>query len=313
MSIIAPMLRKQTTFAFKAETTTGTEISLSASDGTTIVYDGDVEQDVEFNKRQGQGSLSQHVGIVGAQMANVKLTTDFPGSGTAANAPSYESLLLAAGLSVSASTTRIYSPATGSGSMTTLTCARYLDGKKYAARGVAMNFTMKGESGKHVSVEWEGKGAWIDPIATAMITPTYVVTPVPPRLVSATFTIGGTSYLSRSFEFTPNNVISVRRDMGSLVGVHSAVITDRDPTFTCDVEASTSKIWHSDLTAGTTAAISLAIGTSAGNTWTLAIPVAQLAANPEKIDIDGVAGYKLTFQCARNSAVGDDEFTLTHS
>lgn len=313
MSILAPMLRKQQVFAAKAETTTGTPIALAAADGTTVIYDAEIEQDDDFNQRPGQGSLDMHEGIIGAQVANVKFSSELVGSGTAASAPSFESILLASGLGVAVASTRVYTPVTGSSSYTSLTCGHYIDGVFYSAAGVTLDFTLKGDSGKQVMFDWTGKGRWIDPSAVALITPTYVISPIPPRLVSATFTIGGTQYISRSFEFAMQNTIAVRRDGGSAGGVHSTVITGRNPTWSMDVEASTSKLWHTDYTAGTTAALSIAIGSVAGNIWTGAAPKVQLMAPPSKIDIEGVLGYRLKFGVVRNSSAGDDAFSWTHS
>lgn len=314
MSIIAPMLLKQQVGAFKAETTTGTEASLSASDGTTAQFNLDITQDTEFNQRSGQNSLDKLAGIVGAQVAKVKTTTELVGSGTAATGPSWEPLLLASGLLATAGTGSVsYTPITGYTSMTSLTFGQWIDGRKYGSRGTTLNMTMKGESGKQVMVDWEGSGAWITPTNQANITPTFLTSPIPPRLVSSTFTIDATQYISRSFEFGLNNTIAVRKDTGSLVGVHSTAITDRDPYLKVDVEANSAKDWFADYAAGATAAASIVIGATTGNIWTLTVPKMQQSAPPEKIDIDGVAGYTLTFGLLRNAAAGDDSFSLVQS
>lgn len=314
MAIIAPMLMKQQVGAFKAETTTGTEISLSASDGTTALFGLEISQDTEFNARNGQNSLDKLPGIVGAQVAKVKVTTELVGSGTGNTSPSWESLILAAGCAgANGGSTVTYTPVTGSSNMASLTFGHWIDGRKYGARGVTLNMTMKGESGKQVMIDWEGSGAWIIPTNQANITPTFLTTPIPPRLVSATFTVDTVAYISRGFEFNLNNTIAVRKDVGSLVGVHSTVVTDRNPTLTFDVEANSTKDWFADYAAGATASASIVIGAVAGNIWTLTNPKMQQSAPPEKIDIDGVAGYKLTFGLLRNAVAGDDSFSLVQS
>ncbi len=308
MAIIAPMLMKQQVGAFKTETTTGAEIALAAADGTNALFDLDISQDTEFNQRNGQNSLDKLAGIVGAQVAKVKVTTELVGS--SGGAPAWEPLLLAAGMSAASTT---YTPITGSTNMVTLTFGHYVDGRKYGARGVTLNMTMKGDAGKQVMIEWEGSGAWLAPTNVANITPTFITSPIPPRLVSATFTVDTVQQISRSFEFGLGNTIAVRKDTGSAVGVHSTCITDRDPYITFDVEANGTKDWHADYTAGATAAASVVIGTVTNNIWTLTIAKMQQKAPPEKIDIDGVAGYKLTFQCIRNSVAGEDCFSLSMS
>jgi hypothetical protein len=311
MSIIAPMLLKQQVGAFKAETTTGTEISLAASDGTTALFNLDISQDTEFNQRSGQNSLDKLAGIVGAQVAKVKVTTELVGSGSAGTAPSWEPLILAAGTAVTNNGTSVtYAPVTGSTNMTSLTFGQWIDGRKYGARGVTLNMTMKGDSGKQVMVDWEGSGGWITPTNQANITPTFVTSPIPPRLVSATFQIDSTNYISRGFEFGLGNTIAVRKDTHSAAGVHSTAITDRDPYLEFDVEADSTKDWYADYAAGATAAASIVIGSTAGNIWTLTIPKMQQSQPPEKIDIDGVAGYKLHFGLLRNAVAGDDSFSL---
>ncbi|HEY1189525.1 MAG TPA: phage tail tube protein [Gemmata sp.] len=304
MAIIAPSLLKQSVFGSKVETTTGTEISLAAADGTAIMYDADIEHDAEFNQRQGQGSLDQHEGIPGAFVATVRGTGELQGSGST-NAGNLDRYLLASGFAVSVGTSRVYTPVTGASDMTSLTCGKWVDGRKYCARGVTFDFVMRGESAKQVMIEYTGKGGWVAPADEANIAPTYVITPVPPRLQAATFTIGGTAYISRGFELGMQNVIAVRRDFGSPNGVHSTAVTDRNPYIQFDVEAG-SKDWYADYAAGATAAGSIVIGEDEGNTFRITVPKMQQVQPPQKIDIDGVAGYTLRFQCVRNSAAGDD-------
>lgn len=309
MAIIAPMLMKQQVGAFKTETTTGAEIALAAADGTNPIFNLDISQDTEFNQRSGQNSLDKLAGIVGAQVAKIKLSTELVGSGSG-SAPVWDPLLLAAGMSASSTT---YTPITGSTNMVSLTFGHYIDGRKYGARGVTLNMTMKGEAGKQVMIDWEGSGAWLAPTNIANITPTFLTSPIPPRVVSATFTVDTVQQISRSFEFGLNNTIAVRRDTGSAAGVHSTVITDRDPYITFDVEANATKDWNADYTAGTISAASVVIGTVTNNIWTLTIAKMQLKVPPEKIDIDGVAGYKLTYGLLRNAVAGDDSFSLVQS
>lgn len=306
------MLLKQQVGAFKAEGTTGTEASLSASDGTTALFNLEITQDTEFNQRNGQNSLDKLAGIVGAQVGKVKVTTELVGSGTATGSPSWEGLILAAGCLVTTGSASVsYTPITGYSNMTSLTFGQWIDGRKFGVRGVTLNMTMKGESGKQVMIDWEGSGAWIVPTNQANITPTFLTSPIPPRLVSATFQIDSTSYVSRGFEFGLNNTIAVRKDTSSLAGVHSTAITDRNPYLKFDVEATAGKDWFADYAAGATAVASVIMGTSTGNIWTLACPKMQQSAPPEKIDIDGVAGYTLTFGLLRNAVAGDDSFSLT--
>jgi hypothetical protein len=312
MAILAPMLRKQQVFAFKSESTTGTAETLTAAEGTTIVFDPSIVQDTEFNRRQGQNSLDNHKGVIGAQVATVTLTTELVGSGTATSAFSWEPLLLAAGTQVATGTSRVYTPLTGGTNMTSLTVGHYRDGERLGARGCTFDFTMTGESGKQVMIQWQGKGGWIAPAVTANIAPTFVVSPIPPRLVSATFTIGGSSYIVRTFEFKANNTVTVRRDLLSAAGVHSTAVTDRNATFTCEVERSTSKDWHADYSASTEAAGVLVIGSSTGNQWRLSMPAMQLSEPPNDVDLDGVLGAKLVFELNRSAVAGDDSFSLAH-
>jgi hypothetical protein len=316
MAILAPMIIKQQVVSGKVETTTGTEIATAAADGTVVFFadEGCITLDDAFIERPGQGTSSMHEGTPGALVGSFKASSELRASGTGSTAANWEKYLLAAGFAATVGGSSItYNPVTGASNMTSLTLAHDIDGTKFGIRGTTLDFVMRGQSGEPVRIDWTGKGAWLDPTNRTLIAPTYVDTPIPPRFVSSTITIGGSAYIISGFEFGMGNVIAVRRDGGSANGVHSTAISDRKPYLQLEVEMATTKNWFTDFSTGATAAASIAIGGSAGNIWTLAMPKAQLMMPPEKISDNGVLRARLKFQGVRSTMVGDDELTLTQS
>jgi hypothetical protein len=310
MAVVHPLTTLQQVWAQKIETTTGTAISLSASDGTQNVFEPAITPDIPYKERRGQGpSYGRIKGTAGARGANVSFKYELHGTN---GTPLQLDTLKAAGFSVTSLTATKVS---GSATADTLTVGHYRDGSRFkSAAGCMFNLKMTGVQGEPVMVEATGKGVWQAPSTVAMIAPTYITT-IPPVLVSAVFTVGATAYTIPGFELDCGNNVILRPSINSAAGFIAAYITDHAPTFTISPEALAlgTKDWYADYVSGATAALSIVVGGSANNTVTITAPALQLISGIEDEDRDGVLADKLVFGLNKSAAAGDDELVIAYS
>jgi hypothetical protein len=302
MAVDIPLLRRRRVFAAKVETTTGTAISLSGTDGAFNAFEPEITPDIPFNRREGQGaSIDPITGVPGARGAKVKLMTDAYG---AATVPSWGVLLQAAGALL---TSRTYTFPTANINDTTLTMGFYQDGWLFQAAGCKLNWNLKGQNGQPAISTWEGTGLWQPPTAVALIAPTYPTT-IPPRVASMTLTIGGNTYKVSDFELDLGNEVVYREDVTDVTGYHAAAITNRNITFKVSPErvALGTQDWYAAYLAGTEVALNLVLGLSANNIITITAPKLQQAAPPEAGERNGIQVDNLTFEANRSAAAGDD-------
>jgi len=314
MSLDAPpLLTRKRNLAFALETTTNTPATLNAAAGVTNVFDPAVEYTTEVVERQAQGNLSPIAQGRGARAAKCTFETELVGSGTAATAPGWATLLTACGL-VSGSGA-VYSPSTGT--IQTVTLGLYQHGRLKTITGAMGTFVLTLKRGQKGRIKWTFSGIEQPPTETTQILPTYVST-VAPRC-GGTFTIGGVTYRAPDLEFDAGNVVVMREDLAGVdtasapTGYRSALITNRASKSKVAPEALSlsTQNWESFYQLGTTAAASIVVGSASGNQITIAIPVMELAANPKDSDRNGVLADNLEFLNLRNSSAGDDEYSIT--
>lgn len=305
----APLLSRNKKFAFKLETTTGTFISLGATNATTRVLNPSVNYDIELIEREDTESLSDPAAEFGARSAKVAFQTWMHGSGTSGSAPAWADLLKACGMTA---TSLAYAPNTGATDTLSFGCYYAGSRAKFAA-GAMGTAVFKLTRGQHTTIDWNFTGKYVAASASSLTTPTYD-TVIAPRTV-ATFTLGGTTYRVPEFEFDLGNTVILREDITDATGYRAAYITNRSPRIRVTPEASAlgTKDWYADMIAGTTSAGVLTVGSSAGNTIAFSFPKLQLLSPPNESDRNGMLVETLEFKPIRNSDAGNDEYTITFS
>jgi len=312
MAVIAPLLSKQAIFGAKLETTTGTPISLSASDCAFNIFDLKTTPTIENTERPGQSAWAPLPGVPGARSGTMEFRGEVVGLGSS-GVPAWGLLLQAAGFAVSSQT---YVPSTGSASYASLTMNHYLDGRLFQIFGaVCESLTIKGKAGQKADIDFKFKGVWSPPTSVALVTPTYP-TAIPPRVATATLTVGGTALVQvGEFEIAVENKVALREDVTTASGYHSAVITEQKIMFKVGVEAQALGT-RDDFAVhllGTTAALNLVVGSSANNILTVTAPALQLNKVPELGDRDGVLLDMLEYVSVRAVAAGDDNLQAVFS
>lgn len=312
MPITAPKLTRQILLAGKVETTTGTAIALSTSDATTVAFNSAIAYEIPAGDRRGQGvSLARIPQQPGAQSGTLEFSSELYGSGSAGVAPSWAKYLLAAGFAQSG-TNITYLPASGATNQTTLTVAVNKDGLQKQLAGVSMNWNLELRAGSIPMFRWNGLGKYVAATDTALLAPTYD-TVVGPKFQGATITFGGSNFSNVSeVTIACNNQLTLRQAAQDGTGYEAAYVTDRDITVTITDEAVAlaTQDWFVAHTNRTEYALSIAMGSTTGNTWTITAPKMQLRQSPEDAENNGIYQHRLTFQCNRSAAAGDDELQI---
>lgn len=304
------ILTRDRLIAAKIETTTGTAIALAAADGALNAFDLKIDATIPPTEREMQGSLTNLPQIPGPRQAKVGFRTEVYNA--AANPLSWSPLLLSCGFAVA---TGVYTPTTGN--LTTSTIGLY-EGAGAASRlkeaaGCMGNVKISGEYGKPAYFMWDFMGKWVAPTGVTRIAPTFPAV-IAPRCAAITLTIGGATYRAGKFEIDMGNKLSLRQDVTDVTGYRAAYIVDRHITIKIPAEAVTlaTHDFYADHLAGTTAAISIVIGSGANNVVTIAAPAAQLLNPPQMEDREGILLDSLEFLCTSTTA-DSGEFTITLS
>ncbi len=305
MALSAPLLTRIRVGQVKIEATKGTAESAGLTD--LLAFDVECNPTAPFQERKGSGKSLGHsaVGVIGERTGTCNFRVELREDGAADMDAGIKILLQCCGLDES---TKVYTPCSVHATLETCTIMVFMDGTKKVLRGCMGNFTIEGEAGKQIFLNFEFMGVWVAPTDAAL--PTFAPSAeLPLMLESATFTLGGESIKFNTFTFNAGNVLIPRADVDAVGGIAYYMIGDRDPTFECDAEFD--KIagfdYYGKWLAGTTAAVSLAMGA----TITLAIPKLQFREVPES-DRDGIATLDITGQCIHNAIdSGDDEYSIT--
>lgn len=307
-----PKLRRKQNLAFGAETTTGTPLSLSSSNGVTNIFNPQCEFNTETVERQSQGNLSPIMQGLGARAARLRFETELVGAGTSGGTPSWMPLFQACGCQFSSPNV---TPLTGS--IVTLTMGLYVDGRFRLVSGCQGTGVVKLRRGQQVRVAWDFMGVQQPTTDVSIITPTYVTTPVAPR-AGSTFTFATQSLRLADIDFDLGNQVILREDIGAVdsagnpTGYRNAYITNRKATMKFAPEAlpiatiDLANLYNTSVLS----ALSLQIGSTANNQFTLTAPKVQITEYPGMGDRQGLYVENITGLCTRNTPLGDDEWGI---
>lgn len=306
-------LTRRRALAFKVETTTGAQESLTASDAALDAIEPEIMFDDDSTERES-ASLSPRSRIPGAQSGTVEFRTYLAGAGITGT-PALVDLLTCCGLK---NTAGVLTPLTDTDVGNTGTFGLYKHGIFRSLFGVMLDVTFAGERGKPVECRFSGRGKRATgnthgPRDLAMITPSYQSV-IPPVLKGVTFTLGGNSYCIPGFELAFGNDVQLRECIQDATGYKAAQVVShqRRLTITPEAAALSTIDWYEVYEQGTELALNIVIGSEAHNTITIAAPKLQLAQPPGDEDANGFFRHNLVFQFNMDST-GDDEISITFS
>lgn len=311
-----PLLRRKRVLAAAVEVTTGpgTAETLEAADAAMNVYDAEIQADIEFTQRVGQGVFSPLPGRLGAYGGTATFRVELAGSGSDISpVPSWaSSLLTACGMYDDSDTYKLSSsmPAAAGSVPRTVTLGLYIDGLYRQMHGCMGNAVFTFTPGEVAMVDFTFTGLYSEPTDVAMLAPTYP-TVVPPRFASGTCTLGGSTIYPSQISIDLGNDVQLRPDATSASGYSYAYIADRRITGSMDLEAAlvADRNDWSNWTSLSEQALSIVVGSAGGNDITVAAPSLEIT-NVQTADRNGLEVNEISYQLNRSAAAGDDELTI---
>ncbi len=304
------MYTKKTTLYCKIETTSGTDVSPAVTDGV-IAYDVDLSIKADMKERNASNAdRSIYPNIRGKTSVELKFWIELKGSGTAGTAPKWGPLLKACDRleTANAGTNVIYSMA-----LVTTTCTIYvnIDGILHKIVGCAGDTEIDLTSGDIARLNFTISGVYV--LATDSVSAAITVDTTTGLITKgATTTFGSYAAIIEKLILKFGNSVVERTSMNVTEGILAYMVGNRNPSgvMTCEavLRATSNADFWSYFDAGTTKALSLVLGATAGNIITIVAPVCKLTA-PKYGDRNGLRTVDIEFQMARSS--GNDEMTLT--
>lgn len=310
-----PILTRQRLMCAKIESALGTPEDMTvAATGAMNVLDMSRNPNTPFTQTPAQNGIGQRKGVPGARMGTMQFSLHMVGLGSS-GLPYWANLLGACG---GAYTSQVFAPVVDNGTGATLGLYRGsgASARLYKMAGAMGNAVMRFQAGQVCPITFTFTGK-IYTAATATLPTVTHPTALPPLFVSATFTIGATTYVIDELEFDLGNVVVMREDPTdtSNSGYISAWIADRAPRVRISPEALplSSKDWDDAFHSSTTAALALQLGSTTNNIISIAAPAIQLVSPPGDGDRNGIYTDSLEFNCNQNSDTEDSEYTITFS
>lgn len=248
--------------------------------------------------------------ILASIHSEVEFEVEMAGSGAAGTAPAWAPLMKACafGETITALTSAVYEPITDS--IPSVTIYYYLDGilhKMTGARGtVSFGMTPK----QIPTFKFKFLGLYNEPTDSSnpasvdfsdFLTPLIVNT-----LNTPTWALHGVTGNLSEMSFDMANSVIYRE----LIGQAGVEITDRKPSssVTFELGAISAKNWAESITEGTTGALTITHGITAGNIIQIDAPKVQLF-SPSYKDEDGIAMLSLSLSLVPDT--GNDEIVIT--
>jgi len=293
------------------ETITNADVAILAED---IEYSLGTEEIVRDPLRS---TFSKYESIPGAQIATVTCRCEMKGSGIATTAPKWGTLLQGCGFAETINTGDIdYTLKSAEADSETLTIAVYNDGLCYICYGARGNVSFEMNANQVAYMNFTFVGIHSSITDAAMLSTLSYDTGIPPvfKNSSTAFNIDGAwnDAVFSTFTLDLNCANVLREDANATNGLSHAIISDRDPAGSIDLDAVlvAAQAFYTHLTTPTAGSITTTLGTTAGNKVTLTADKLQVLGITNG-DRDGVATFNCDFKL-RTAGGDDDELTITH-
>jgi hypothetical protein len=265
-------------------------------------------------------SFSHFADEIGEAWSDATFETLLHGSGTANTAPKMGALLLAAGMTATPTSVITY---TLNSSPTVASV--YLSGVNgtivdVCAGGVVEQLEIGWKGAEIIYPKWTVKGLWTATDEGAMIVPTFE-TQSPLKSKGFTFTIQDAYAPNlRSFNLVLKNTVSPIYLPSNGNSISGWQIVGREITGNFVVDAVPPTVggsveehdYFGRAKAGTLGALSVILGSSSANRWTIYASKMQYL-DVEKTEEDGISCFDVKFQlCVNAPATGNDELSFIH-
>lgn len=306
------LITQKTVILAKIEGTYATDPTPTTSADAVQVYNVEIEVKREPQERRPMDlSLSPLQPIMGMGEAKVSFEVDLKGSGTAGTAPDWLVLHKGCGYfnTNSPSTSDTLKPDDTPSDSVTIWA--FKDGLKYVFVGCRGEVKHVFEAGKIVKLKYEFQARYAIPTDVTFPTALTLDATKPVPAIGSVFTFGSYAAVIEKLELGLNNEITKNEDLNAAYGVQSFEITGRKPkgkmTVNAVLRATSNGDFWSYMDAGSTKALSIVIGSAAGNIATITAPVCTIT-SVKPGNNNGIDTFEVEFELNRSS--GGDELSI---
>lgn len=307
--MVAPLIETLSVLLAKVEGTYNVDPTPTGAADAILVSNLKLDWPTQVHDRKVvRNDLSPYAPIHGRKYGKISFDAELKGSGAAGTGPDWGVLIAACRCAVTnvPATSDTYKPISTVG--TSVTIYAYYDGKLFVFTGCRGNWKVTLKVGEPGVLSFEFWGHCVDDQSIALATPTYDTT-IPPVVAGSTFTINAYAGVIAALEFDLGNKLVIPDNLNATDGYGEVTIPSRDPRGSIDPEATlvaTHDYW-SEWEDGTQMALSIVVGTAAGNIATLTMP--KVVYREYQLgNRDEILTYQLPFSAARNA--GNDEVSL---
>ena len=309
---MANFVPRLSVIAGKIEGTAGVEETLANTDAGFVIADPEAEDDIQLIERNFlTAGFGKFAPLIGAKDRRIRFKSELKGSGAAGTVPKIDPFLRACGMTQTPDpgVSNTYAFNTGS---ETMTVARYLvpntgTAVKKPIKGAMGAWQLEGSIGGAMEISIDMLGQYLDVIDENPPSSITWDTLKPPQLLQVTFTIGGFSPRISTIRINGGHVVTLPGDMTKAHGKDFAIMTDRvlQVEFDALMENVSTHDWYGRLKDGTEGALTLTVGSVAGNKYTISMPKLQYVQLPEG-ERDDAAVVNVTARANRNTGDNDE-------
>lgn len=311
---MARLLATRAVVAAKIESTYGNDPTVAGANAVTAMNLTTPSVDVAINEVPTLKSYAINAPHVpGKHKYTVSFDVPLAGSGTLDTAPEISPLLQACSFAetVNASTSVVYTPdVTDEGSCTIE--VQYDNQRQFQLTGCRGTYSLAfDEVGGLAIIRFEMTGFYNAPSDTAFLSSLTYDGQTPLTFMGGTFTWGGGAVVLRSLSLDVGAEIAEIDNFTASTGYQEFRVTKFAPggSMKVDMDTVANHPMEADLVAGTSAAIDMSIGSSAGNQYDIDLPACVIeSVSPS--EEGGVLVYDIAFKAYDSS--GNDFLTLTH-
>lgn len=303
------MLTKRCQVAVELEASEGTAETLVAAD-VFLAFNPKFTPTIDMHKRSPvRASLSPYPSLPGARSSKMSFDVELVGTASAGDTVHFSDALNACGVDETLVVATSATYALASDTIPSATLAMYVDGKVYKLWGARGTVKLSLEAGKPGIFSFEFTGADFSELDGNLLAGTSLSVVVPPVFTDASLTIDSYSAILSKLDIDMANAVSLRKDANKESGHLSAVITSRESTCSFDPEnvLIATEDFFGNWRSGAQMALSMTIGSAAGNTIEITAPKVQYdgVAMAER---DGQSTLDITALLAADA--GDDEWQI---
>lgn len=304
-------MRRSLLFA-KVESTYNQDSNPDETNDAVVVLDFDPGVEIDVNERETKDlSIGQGAERGGKARSNLSFSTELRGSGVAGDAPKGDDALFRmAGFAPTNNpgVSHIYDPR--SSGFESATIYANIDGVRHAITGCIANLELALVAGETAKCNWTVQAPFALPVDAAIPASQSPNATLPPVCKNMTVSLDGYTPKVHSISFNLNNVIAERPDLGSNHAIAGFALTNRNVDGEIVIEAVTraEKDFWASLNADSLVAMSIVLGSVAGNIITITCPAVRFR-QIQWGDQDALATYTIPFQLPKTGS-GNNEIQI---